>query len=499
MPTNIIDSSGKIVSSSQAVSSSMSCGSTSSAGSSAAGAGTAGKKPTSTKRSWSSDEDVKLKDLVSIHGTSKWTTVAEALGGRSGKQCRERWHNHLNPDVKKGGWTSEEDRIIIKMQSELGNQWAKITKCVPGRTDNAVKNRWHSAMRSRTRGPNGEFVYHPSNDDDDCDDGDDVDDDDDEGASATTAHSITPRGDTVIQFDFNAAENKTSLARKVSTVSESSNSSAASSYASSQSPSPSFDTGMSASFNAFAPTPSSPKVSHKKKVESSPAPAPPIPKFSANSHKAGASAALRAQREAEKLRQQQIRQQQAMNTQKENAEVMQASMQANQAKKMTDTPNSGFKPFSQVISPSVTLETGKMLPTPPQVRNDGSTYGNNMRGSEEKAGRVLTPCSHWERQQFNNSPPLLMSPANERLTPLGEPCLSDWFSSMEDGMSLGCLGTSTDKFEIISPAPLRFSIDAGMQIGNMTINSPSASTPAAKRIRSKSPWMAVPHFAGGME
>jgi len=65
------------------------------------------KKPTSTKRSWSGDEDMKLKHLVSMHGTAKWSTVADALGGRSGKQCRERWHNHLNPDVKKGDWTVE--------------------------------------------------------------------------------------------------------------------------------------------------------------------------------------------------------------------------------------------------------------------------------------------------------------------------------------------------------------------------------------------------------
>jgi len=109
------------------------------------------KTTTVTKRSWTEDEDEQLKQLVKTHGLSNWTTVADSLDGRTGKQCRERWTNHLNPGIKKGNWTDEEDRIIIEKQAELGNQWSKITEYLQGRTDNAVKNRWHSTMRSRSR------------------------------------------------------------------------------------------------------------------------------------------------------------------------------------------------------------------------------------------------------------------------------------------------------------------------------------------------------------
>ena len=65
--------------------------------------------------------------------------MADQMKGRSGKQCRERWHNHLNPEVIKGDWSEAEDEIILSMQAEFGNAWAKITKALPGRTDNAVK------------------------------------------------------------------------------------------------------------------------------------------------------------------------------------------------------------------------------------------------------------------------------------------------------------------------------------------------------------------------
>ena len=60
-----------------------------------------------------------------------------------------RWHNHLNPDIKKGSWSEEEDRIIEQQYNLHGSQWAVIAKALPGRTDNAIKNHWNSAIEKR--------------------------------------------------------------------------------------------------------------------------------------------------------------------------------------------------------------------------------------------------------------------------------------------------------------------------------------------------------------
>ena len=112
----------------------------------------ASKGEYATSYYWTPEEDEKLLQGVQEHRAKDWRRIAEDVPGRDRAQCRNRWHDKVNPDINHGPWSEDEDKILMDNHKTLGSKWREYRTLLPARTGKAIRKRWKSKAFQRKYG-----------------------------------------------------------------------------------------------------------------------------------------------------------------------------------------------------------------------------------------------------------------------------------------------------------------------------------------------------------
>jgi hypothetical protein len=102
------------------------------------------------RRTWTLEEDKRLIEYIKANGAKDWGKAAKAVKTKTNNQCSQRWNKALDPSIKKGPWSMQEDRLLIELVQQYGYKWKRISKQVPGRTGKQCRDRYTGRLAPKT-------------------------------------------------------------------------------------------------------------------------------------------------------------------------------------------------------------------------------------------------------------------------------------------------------------------------------------------------------------